>query len=147
MGTTRAANSWQETQLASVQRAAFDSNLMNLMIRDGASAGIMNDKSDSMGKMRKVCQCIKGIAGHTHTSQIGTVQWPIDDDKGRTLMIQVKNTYFMEQVPNHIFSPQHFTQVVNNHNPEPEGTGSTTDSKNITSLWGQRTCTKTLPLV
>ena len=30
----------------------------------------------------------------------------------------------MEQVPNHILSPQHFTQVAYDHHPVPEGMGS-----------------------
>ena len=65
---------------------------------------------------------------------------------GRIHVIQIKNTYLMEQVPNHILSSQHFAQAVNNHNLEPEGTGSTTNSKNITLFWGLRKYTKTILL-
>ena len=52
----------------------------------------------------------------------------------------------MADVPNQILSPQHFSQAANNHHPKPEGTGSITNSKNITLFWGQRRYTKTFPL-
>ena len=52
----------------------------------------------------------------------------------------------MTGMPNQILLPQHFAQAANNHHPKPEGTGSITNSKNITLFWGQRRYTKTIPL-
>ena len=61
-------------------------------------------------------------------------------------MIYIKDTYYMADVPNRILSPQHFAQVANDHCPSPEGTGSITNSKNITLFWGQRKYAKTILL-
>ena len=52
----------------------------------------------------------------------------------------------MAGMPNQILSQQHFAQVANDHHPKPEGTGSITNSKNITLFWGQKRYTKTIPL-
>ena len=52
----------------------------------------------------------------------------------------------MAGMPNRILSPQHFAQAANDHHPQPEGTGSITNSKNIALFWGQQRYTKTILL-
>ena len=52
----------------------------------------------------------------------------------------------MADVRNQILSPQHFAQVANDHFPSPDWMGSITNSKNITSFWGQQKYAKTIPL-
>ena len=98
----------------------FDSDSTNLIIDDGASACITNDKKDFVGKMHHIHQRTKGLAGHTHATCKGTVRWRIKDDHQKIHMIFIPNTYFKEQVPNEILSLQHFAQASNDHSPIPK---------------------------
>ena len=116
------------------------------MIDDGASACITIDLKDFVGRSCRINQRIKGVAGHAQATHRGTVQWKIEDDSGKVHSINISGTYYMAGMPNQIFSPQHFAQVANDHNPKPEGTRSITNSKNITLFWGQRRYTKTILL-
>ena len=102
------------------------------MIYDGALACITNNLTDFVGRARHINQQIKGISGHAQATHKGTVQWKIKDDTGKVHSIHIKGTYYMTNVPNQILSPQHFAQAANDHCPNPEGTGSITNSKNIT---------------
>jgi hypothetical protein len=43
-------------------------------------------------------------------------------------------------------SPQHWAKTQKDHRPILEGTGSETDSKNITLYWNQQNCKLTVPL-
>ena len=119
---------------------------MNLMIDEGASACITNDLKDFVGRSHRINQPIKGIAGHVRATHRGTVLWKIEDDTGKVHSIRINGTYYMANVPNRILSPQHFAQAANDHQPQPEGTGSITNSKNITLFWGQQKYTKTILL-
>ena len=110
---------------------------MNLMIDDGAPSCITNDLKDFVGRSRHINQQIKGIAGHAQATHRGTVQWKIEDDTGKVHSININGTYYMAGMPNRILLPQHFAQAANDHHPQPEGTGSITNSKNITLFWGQ----------
>ena len=110
---------------------------MNLMIDDEPSACITNDLKDFVGRSCCINQQIKGIAGHAQPTHRGMVQWKIEDDTGKVHSININGTYYMAGVPNRILSPQHFAQAANDHHPQPAGTGSITNSKNITLFWGQ----------
>ena len=116
------------------------------MIDDRASACITNDLKDFVGRSRRINQPIKGIAGHARATHRATVLWKIEDDTGKVHSININGTYYMAGMPNRILSPQHFAQAANDHHPQPEGTGSITNSKNITLFWGQQWYMKTIPL-
>ena len=119
---------------------------MSLMIDNGALACITNNLTDFIGRARRINQRIKGIAGHAQAMHKGTVQWKIKDGTDKVHLIHIKDTYYMANVPNRILSPQHFAQVANDHRPNPEGTGSITNSKNIALFRGQQKYAKTIPL-
>ena len=47
-----------------MRRTTFESDAMNLMIDDRASACITNNLADFVGRARRIDQWIKGITGH-----------------------------------------------------------------------------------
>ena len=78
----------------------FESDATNLMIDDGASACITNNLTDFVGKARHINQRIKGMSGHAQATHKGTVRWKIEDDTGKVHLIYIKDTYYMDNVPN-----------------------------------------------
>ena len=116
------------------------------MIDNGAAACITNDLKDFVGRSRCINQWIKGITGHVQATHRGMVLWKIDDDTGKVHSININGTDYMAGMSNRILSPQHFAQAANDHHPQPEVTGSITNSKNITLFWGQQRYTKTILL-
>ena len=124
----------------------FDSNSSTLMIDDGASACITNDKGDFIEPPKKVNRKVRGIKGHTKATHCGTVKWHVEDDTGLTHVMLIKGAYLIPEAATCILSPQHLAQQAGDHFPKEEGTRALTTSKNITLFWSQRRYTKTVPL-
>ena len=62
----------------------FDSDSRTLMIDDGASACITNDKGDFIEPPKKVNRKVRGIKGHAKATHRGTIKWHVEDDTGLT---------------------------------------------------------------
>ena len=63
-------------------RQQLDSNSRSLMLDDGASACITNDKGDCIEPPKRVDRKVKGIKGHAKATHRGTLKWQVEDDSG-----------------------------------------------------------------
>ena len=124
----------------------FDSDSRTLMIDDGASACITNDKGDFVEPLTKVNRKVRGIKGHTKATHRGMIKWHIEDDSGLTHVLIIRGSYLIPEAATRILSPQHLAQQAEDHFPKEEGTGALTTSKNIKLFWSQRRYMKTVPL-
>ena len=124
----------------------FDSDSRSLMLDDGASACITNDKGDFIEPPTKVNRKVRGIKGHAKATHRGTVKWHVEDDTGLVHVMMIRGAYLISEAPTRILSPQHLAQQASDHYPKEEGTGPITTSKHITLFWSQRRFTNTVPL-
>ena len=124
----------------------FDSDSRALMLDDGASACITNDKGDFIEPPTKVNRKVRGIKGHAKATHRGTIKWHVEDDTGLTHVMIIRGAYLIPEAATRILSPQHLAQQAGDHYPKEEGTGALTTSENIMLFWSQRRFTKTVPL-
>ena len=124
----------------------FDSDSQALMLDDGASACITNDKRDFIEPPTRVNRKVRGIKGHAKATYRGTIKWHVEDDTGLVHVMIIKGAYLIPEAVTRILSPQHLAQQADDHYPKEEGTGAITTSKSITLFWSQRRFTKTVPL-
>ena len=73
----------------------FDSDLRALMLDDGASACITNDKNDFIEPPKRVDRKVKGIKGHAKATHRGTLKWHVEDDSGLVHVMVIKGAYFI----------------------------------------------------
>ena len=129
-----------------VQASPFNSDSQTLMVDDGASACITNDKNDFIGTTKTISRKVNGFNGQVHATHRGAVRWFIEDDKGMTHVFTINGAYLVPTASTRILSSQHLAQQAQDHYPRGEGMGSTTLSKNIMLFWNQRKHTKIVPL-
>ena len=137
---------WDSNSSPSPSQSIFDSDAQALMLDDGASACITNDKEDFIEPPKRVDKKVKGIKGHAHATHRGTIKWHIEDNRGLVHVMIIRGTYLIPDAPTRILSPQHLAQQADDHYPREEGTGALTTSKTITLFWAQRRYAKTVPL-
>ena len=124
----------------------FDSDSQTLMLDDGTSACITNDKNNFIELPKRVDRKVKGIKGHAKATHRGTLKWHVEDDHGLVHVMVIKDAYLIPDAATRILSPQHFAQQADDHYPMAEGTGASTTSKNITLFWSQSCFATTIPL-
>ena len=73
----------------------FDSDSQTLMLDDGASACITNDRDDFIEPPKRVDRKVKGIKGHAHATHRGTLKWHIEDDHGLVHVMVIKGAYLI----------------------------------------------------
>ena len=129
---------------SSPPQGIFDSDSQALMLDDGASACITNDKEDFIEPPKWVDKKVKGIKGHARATHRGTIKWHIEDDQGLVHVMTIRGAYLIPEAPTRILSPQHLAQQADDHYPREEGTGALTTSKTITLFWAQRRYAKTV---
>ena len=129
-----------------VSPGMFDSDSQALMLDDGASACITNDKNDFTEPPRRVDRKVKGIKGHAKATHRGTIKWHLEDDNGLVHVMVITGAYLIPEACTRILSPQHLAQQAEDHYPKAEGTGALTTSKSIVLFWSQRRYSKTVPL-
>ena len=66
----------------SPSQGTFDSDAQALMLDDGASACIANNKEDFIEPPKWVDMKVKDIKGHANATHRGTIKWHIEDDQG-----------------------------------------------------------------
>ena len=137
---------WEDNGAKTPLGRQFDSDSLTLMIDDGVSACITNDKGDFIEPPTKVNRKVRGIKGHAKATHRGTIKWHVEDDSGLTHVMIIKGAYLISEAATRILSPQHLAQQAGDHFPKEEGTGALTTSKNITLFWSQWRFTKTVPL-
>ena len=100
----------------------FDSDSRALMLDDGASACITNDKDDFIEPPKRVDRKVRGIKGHAKATHKGTLKWHVEDDSGLVPTMVIKGAYFIPEAATWIISPQHLAQQANDHYLKEEGT-------------------------
>jgi hypothetical protein len=101
---------------------SFNSDSFELLVDNGASRSITNNKKDFIDTPRLICTIIEGYSGTSEASLVGTVKWTIADDQGLEHDIILPNTILDEKAKRQILSPQHWSQTVNDHYPKRYGT-------------------------
>ena len=124
----------------------FDSDSRALMLDDGTSACITNDKGDFIEPPMKVNCKVRGIKGHAKATHRGTLKWHVEDDNGLVHVMVIREAYLIPEVATQILSPQHMAQQADDHYPKAEGTGALKTSKHIMLFWSQWRFTKIVPL-
>jgi hypothetical protein len=78
---------------------------------------------------------IKRIIGQPFTSNIGTVRWIIQDDKGRPHKFDIPGTYLVPELSNRPLSPQHAAKEILNQDKKSDSMICTTFSDKVLLSW------------
>ncbi len=116
---------------------SFNSDSFELLVDNGASRSITNNKKDFIDTPQLIRTIIEGYSGTSEASLVGTVKWTIADDQGLEHDIILPNTILDEKAKRRILSPQHWSQTVNDHYPKRYGTLCTTLDDQILLMWKQ----------
>ena len=114
------------------QGKQFDFDSQALMLDDGASACITNNKDDFIEPPKRVDCKVRGINSHAKATHHGTVKWHIEDNNGLVHVMVIKGAYLVPEAATRILSPQHLAEQADDHYPKEEGTRTLMTSKNIT---------------
>ena len=120
----------------------FDTDSYLIAIDNCCSRCITNSLDDFVSTPTKVGIAVRGIGGDAQATYVGTVQWSIEDDQGRTTSVIIPNTYYNRESPYRLLSPQHWA-AENNDN---DGTWCATFHNRILLHWNGGTRTRTIPL-
>ncbi len=77
--------------------------------------------------------------------KIGTLLWKWCDDEGQVHSFKIPNSFYVPQGGVRLLSPQHWAKAQGDRKPV-EGTGETTNSKEVTLYWNQHKHKLTIPL-
>ena len=109
----------------------FDSDSQALMLDDGASACITNNKNDFIEPPKRMDHKVKGIKGHAKATHRGTIKRHLEDNNRLVHVMVITGAYFIPEAATRILSLQHLAQQADDHYPSGKGTGALTTSKNI----------------
>ena len=125
----------------------FDTDSGPIGIDNRCSGCISHNIDDFVdGKVTKLNRAIKGFGG-TKTMNVsqGTLVWKWTDDTGELHRFEIPNSYYVPDGKVRLLSPQHWAQTQKDNKPI-QGTGETTDAKNVTLFWNQRQNKLTVPI-
>jgi hypothetical protein len=125
---------------------SFDTDSFDILVDNGASRSITNNRKDFIDTPHLVHTIIEGYSGTSEASLIGTVRWTIADDQGLEHNIILLNTILDEKAKKRILAPQHWSQTANDHYPTKYGTWCATLDDQIILLWDQRKYSHSIPL-
>jgi hypothetical protein len=98
-----------------VRRLFFDTDSFPILVDNCCSRSITNNIKDFIDPPRDTMTKINGYNGLSNKPlQVGTVKWPIRDDKGKVHDFLLPNTYYAPDAETRLFSPQHWAQTLNN---------------------------------
>ena len=80
----------------------FDSDSWALMLDDGASACITNDKSDFIELPTKVNRKVRGIRGNANATHRSTIKWHVEDDTGLVHVMIIRGAYLIPEAATRI---------------------------------------------
>ena len=135
-----------QSQTTKPQKVSFDSDSFEILVDNGASRSITNNKKDFIDTPRLARTLIEGYSGTSEASLIGTVKWTIADDQGLEHNIILPNTILDKKAKMRILSPQHWSQTVNDHYPKRYGALCATLDDQILLMWKQRLYVRSIPL-
>ena len=142
MGLARAKTYCNNPGPAVAHRALFDSDSFDILVDGGATASISNCLDDFIKPPTSTDVRIKGFNGTYSAARIGTVRWPILDDKGVRHVLQIPDTYYVASCPMRLLSPQHYSQQLNDH----RGTYSTNYGDQVVFVFHKKKYQVTIPL-
>ena len=87
---------------------------------------------------------VQGIGGRLNVIDKGTVSWNILDDNRINHKIVISATLYVKSLQYRLFSPQHWSQVANDDNPNKYGTICITTTNCLILQWGQKKFQKTI---
>ena len=125
--------------------ATFDSDSFKILVDNGASRCMTNNRRHFIGTPRIVSKQVRGL-GKGEIKLEGTVRWNWLDDSGKSHQIDIPNTLFCPTLPFCLLSPQHLAREVNDHHPVPNGTWLATYSDHMILFWAQQQAQRTIPL-
>jgi hypothetical protein len=123
-------------------RAIFDSDSFDILVDGGATASISNSITDFVSPPKASSVRVKGFNGVTSSTKVGTVSWYILDDSGHRRTLKIRNTYYVPACPMRLLSPQHYSQVIQDH----RGTYSTNYGDQVLFVWNHGRFKATMPL-
>ena len=125
--------------------ATFDSDSFKVLVDNGASRCMTNNRKHFVGTPRIVSKQVRGL-GKGEIKLEGTVRWNWLEDSGKSHQIDIPNTLFCPTLPFCLLSPQHLAREVNDHHPAPNGTWLATYSDHMVLFWAQQQAQCTIPL-
>ena len=133
-------------QSPSEREVFFDTDSGPVGIDNRCSVCISHRIDDFNGPLRDTKRAIKGFGGTRTTSiKVGTIIWKWADDEGKVHKFVIPNSLYVPSANARLLSPQHWAQEQRDNHPT-EGTGSETNSKQVTLFWNQRKHRLTVPL-
>jgi hypothetical protein len=121
---------------------SFDSDSFLVAIDNCSSRCITNCMTDFVGKPKRVKLSVLGIGGNAMATYVGTVRWSIEDNDGKRHDFLIPNTYYNEQCPYRLLSPQHWSAEIG----AEQQAWSATDSKAVTLFWEKNRYKRTIRL-
>jgi hypothetical protein len=94
---------------------SLDSDSYVIAIDNCSSKCITNSMKDFIGAPRKISVSVKGIAGHSEVTYVGTAKWHFEDNLGKLHTFFIPDTYYHRQSPYRLLSPQHWAASVGDH--------------------------------
>jgi hypothetical protein len=85
----------------------FDSGSFPILVDNCASKSITNNLADFLHPPKKTNKVIQGVNGELTALKVGTITWRIQDDRGKTHILQLPNSYYAPSSPYRLLSPQH----------------------------------------
>jgi hypothetical protein len=120
----------------------FDSDSFPILVDSGASYTITNDLNDFIKPPKESNITIKGYNGSGSKTKIGTIQWNIEDDKGRIHTIVLPGAYYVPDADMRLLSPQHWAQA----KKDIRGTSLTVFGDIMILKWDKLQYQKTIPI-
>ena len=88
---------WEDNVSKTPLGRQFDSDSHTLMIDDGASACIANDRDDFIEPPTRVNRKVRGIKGHAKATHRGMIKWHVEDDTGLTHVMIIRGAYLIPE--------------------------------------------------
>ena len=113
----------------------LDSDSKPLGIDNRATAFISGDINDFDGPLHDSDRVVRGFGGiRVKGVKKGTAILRIEDDDGRVHRIKLRDSYYVPDTPDRLFSPQHFAQEMRRQKLGPAS--ETTDDTTCILRWG-----------
>jgi hypothetical protein len=125
----------------------YHTSTYDIYVDNCASRSITNCMEDFVDEPIPADICICGTNGTSKGTLMGTVEWEIEDDQGRTHKIRVPNTIYSANNRSRLLSPQHWAQGANDKYPIRYGTWCATYDDRIILYWDQRRYSRTAYLL
>ncbi len=127
-----------DTPSSSAAAVCFDTNSFTIGIDTLCSVtmGEYPDQFDDL-VLSKSPNVVQGIEGGLAIEGTGTFKFNIEDNGGRTHLIQIPNSKLVPGLKYALLSPQHWAQEAQDHHPMPQGTRVESNGEHCVLIWGQ----------